>query len=421
MRSAHEKALLGALIQDSSILDRVTVGEELFLDAKARQLFAVVRDLHGSGQPANLISVADAIEGKDICTPAELAGLTDMPTAANAEYYIGLLKERAMVARIRRLSADIGEWVKGRRIDCRQVLERIEREVLEIEKRSDDDRTVDAQQAAHQVVEHAEKRYAEAREGPSGVISGFSALDDLTGGFQDGEMILLGARTNVGKTALAVSMIERQVSREIPVAMATLEMSTLQVWNRLVAINSMISTSRLRNGRLGQNEFGAIMEAAGQLSTHWLRMIDSTEMSVNGFRAWATRMVGDGARIVYLDYVGLLDIGENHVPRWEKMASVSRTLKATARKLRVPLVCLVQLDRSAAGKKNPGMANIRDTGALEQDADVILILRRQDKADSQEDSVPATLVVDKQRNGPTGKVELLFRKSLTHFREARDI
>jgi replicative DNA helicase len=129
-------------------------------------------------------------------------------------------------------------------------------------------------------------------------------------------------------------------------------------------------------------------------------------------------MVDKGVKIIYLDYVGLLNVRGSNAPRWEKMGEISRDLKSTARKLGVPIVALVQLDRQAPGKKDPGLENIRDSGALEQDADTVLFLMRSDSSDDTEDVVAGKLKVKKQRNGPTGKVDLFFRKSLTHFYEA---
>jgi replicative DNA helicase len=418
----YESSLLGASIQDPGVIDRIDIGEELFPDQKARRLFATIRDIHGAGQPVNFLTISDALGSAmaDVIGYEALTRLTDSPTAANADFYVSRLRDGVTRRKLRELSENIEKWVQGKAEDASDIVVKIEKAVEEIGRKSVDDATVDAERAAHMVVDAAEKRYTENREGPSGVESGFPSLDAITGGFQPGEIVLIGARTNVGKTALAVSMIEKQSKAGIPIGLATLEMSTVQVWNRLVSIRTgSVAASKLRWGRVNGEDFNAIMEAASSLSREKIWTLDATDLTVTGFRSWATRMVDKGVKIIYLDYVGLLNVRGSNAPRWEKMGEISRDLKSTARKLAVPIVALVQLDRQAPGKKDPGLENIRDSGALEQDADTVLFLMRSDSTDDTEDVVTGKLKVKKQRNGPTGKVDLLFRKSLTHFYEPR--
>jgi replicative DNA helicase len=418
----YESALLGASIQDPGVIDRIDIGEELFPDPKARRLFATIRDIHGAGQPVNFLTISDSLGSAmaDVIGYEALTRLTDSPTAANAYFYVSRLRDGVTRRKLRELSANIEKWVQGKAEDASDIVVKIEKAVEEIGRKSVDDATVDAERAAHMVVDAAEKRYTENREGPSGVESGFPSLDAITGGFQPGEIILVGARTNVGKTALAVSMIEKQSKAGIPIGLATLEMSTVQVWNRLVSIRTgSVAASKLRWGRVNGEDFNAIMEAASSLSREKIWTLDATDLTVTGFRSWATHMVDKGVKIIYLDYVGLLNVRGSNAPRWEKMGEISRDLKSTARKLSVPIVALVQLDRQAPGKKDPGLENIRDSGALEQDADTVLFLMRSDSTDDTEDVVTGKLKVKKQRNGPTGKVDLFFRKSLTHFYELR--
>ena len=418
----YESALLGASIQDPGVIDRIDIGEELFPDPKARRLFATIRDIHGAGQPVNFLTISDSLGSAmaDVIGYEALTRLTDSPTAANAYFYVSRLRDGVTRRKLRELSANIEKWVQGKAEDASDIVVKIEKAVEEIGRKSVDDATVDAERAAHMVVDAAEKRYTENREGPSGVESGFPSLDAITGGFQPGEIILVGARTNVGKTALAVSMIEKQSKAGIPIGLATLEMSTVQVWNRLVSIRTgSVAASKLRWGRVNGEDFNAIMEAASSLSREKIWTLDATDLTVTGFRSWATHMVNKGVKIIYLDYVGLLNVRGSNAPRWEKMGEISRDLKSTARKLAVPIVALVQLDRQAPGKKDPGLENIRDSGALEQDADTVLFLMRSDSTDDTEDVVTGKLKVKKQRNGPTGKVDLFFRKSLTHFYEPK--
>jgi replicative DNA helicase len=277
-------------------------------------------------------------------------------------------------------------------------------------------RSIEPADAVQAVIDRAERRMCEAAEGPSGIPSGFSALDRLTGGFQPADLVLVAARTSVGKSSLALSFIERQIARGYGVALASLETPALQVWERLLSMRSGVSTGRLRFGHLNAEDFRAFVEAAGGLSECALRVLDRPDVSLPALRAWACGEVGRGARIVYVDYAGLLSGGDGRAPRWERMADVSRGLKGIARELNVPLVAIVQLNREAADAREPGLHNIRDSGAFEQDADLVLLLLRADKQ-TPEELVPAQLRIAKHRNGPTGRVELVFRRSLTRFEE----
>jgi replicative DNA helicase len=415
----HERALLGQLFLDPGLLDRERIGAELFEDRRHSVVLEALRALREAGQPVNLLTVHDSLGARieEAGGVAYLAGLTNTAgSAANAAYYVGQLREGARLRALRRLNLKLADSLQAR-CGAEELLQLLEVEVVQLRRQQGAFQTVEPADALRAVIDRAERRMREAAEGPSGIPSGFSALDRLTGGFQPADLVLIAARTSVGKSSLALSFIERQIVRGYGVALASLETPALQLWERLLSMRSGVSTGRLRFGHLSTEDFRAFEEAANRLSECSLRILDRPDLSVQALRAWACHEVGQGARILYVDYVGLLSGGDARAPRWERMADISKGLKAVARELEMPVVALVQLNREAADAREPGLHHLRDSGAFEQDADLVLLLQRSDKETSEEE-ISARLIIAKHRNGPTGRVELIFRRNVTRFEEA---
>jgi replicative DNA helicase len=418
MSTEHERCLLGAILNDAAVLDGERVDAELFEKPEHQQIFSTMHDLHSSGQPVTLLTVADRLGDKlsELGGSSYLASLTDMPTAANADYYIGSLEESVRRRSLRTLSREVEEQIeRGRKVE--EILSLIEDRTVRLRHKGGQVVTVEPSTAFRQIREKLLKRMEEHSAGPTGVATGFQTLDALTGGFQPSDLILVGARTSIGKTSLILSWIDDQLSKGIRVSLASLEMSAVQVWERLLSMRSLVHTGRLRFGYLRNEEFESICAAMDDMEDAAMRIIDKPELNIRSLRAWAHTEVGKGSRILYVDYAGLLAAENDRAPRWEQMSTVSRGLKGLAHELQIPVVCLVQLNRDAAASQEPGLHNIRDSGAFEQDADLVMMLTREGE-ESLEDSVSAQLLMRKHRNGPTGLVKLQFRKSLTQFREA---
>jgi len=416
MQAEYERCVFSAAFSDPSVIDAEKIPESIFTDARHRRVWHVMTSLRGAGNPVNLLTVKDSMngDGEDI-SPAYLASLST-PGAADVSFYVDKLLESARERDLSLLLKE-KEIALGQGQDAGEVIADIEAGLSTIRSRGNATATVRPADALREILSTAEARVKSGASGPTGIPSGFSQLDSYTGGFQDGDLILVAARTSVGKSALALSWIERQIEAGHKPALASLEMSAIQVWQRLIAMRSLVSTGKIRFGKLDGDDFRAMVNARIDLERSGFDIIDRPNITTGVLRSWASQMVAEGHGILYVDYVGLMRGSNPLSPRWEQMLQISAELKSIARELRIPVVALVQLNREAAEVREPGLHNIRDSGALEQDADVCMILTRWEK-ESIDDSVPAKLYLKKQRSGPTGMIELVFRKSLTQFREA---
>jgi replicative DNA helicase len=418
MSAEFEMRLLGAVIQEPALLDGERVTAQLFDMPRHRTLFSILAGMRAADKPISLLTLAAELgDGRlaEVGGPSYLASLTSADTTANADFYMRELREAADRRAMQRLAKEI--LSAGDRTPVEALLSTAESTVFEVRARGSDSATIEPREALHAVIEKIEKRMRENAEGPSGVQSGFPQLDGMTGGFQASDLVLLAARTSVGKSSLALSFIERQVRKGIRVALASIETPATQIYERLLAMRTGINSGRMRFGHLTSDELGQMMSAASVLYDASLRILDKPSLSISGLRSWAHGEAARGAQILYLDYCGLLNGGDERAPRWERMSMVSQGLKTIARELSLPVVALAQLNREAADSQTPGLHHLRDSGSFEQDADVILLLQRSDM-ESAEERVPATLRIAKHRNGPTGKIDLVFHRLTTQFSEA---
>src|SRR5208283_3134710 len=347
-----------------------------------------------------------------------LADLSGMASGANAEYYLAHLVEDAQKRELRRIASWLTETSANGKAPA-DILDSLEAELAKVRRSVVDTGDVDVRATMHELIETVEKRIRDKASGPSGVPTGLHELDSLLGGLQEGAVYILAARTSVGKTALALSMADYQVRTGIPVGFCSLEMSALQLVERLVSMRSSVPVGRLKYGSLRDGDMGAILSAAGSY-TGGMRILDKPGLTVRGLKAWAHGAVGKGDRALYVDYLGLLDISDDDRPRWEAMGQVSRAIKNLARELRVPIVALCQLNRLAASEGEPELHHLRDSGSLEQDSDVVLLLHRAEPKDTDGVIMHANLRIAKNRSGPTGRVDLLFDRPTTHFEDWRE-
>lgn len=410
MRNEHEDRLLGALLNDAALLDAGRVSADLFQNADAREVFRTMAGLRDAGRPVNRETLF--LEIGERVHYSYLSDLSGIASGANAEYYLEHLVESTQKRELRRLGLWLTEASENGKAPA-EVLDTLEAELATMRRKTVDTMDVDVRATMHQLIETVEQRIKDKASEPSGIPTGFHELDSLLGGLQAGAVYIIAARTSIGKTALALTMADYQVRAGIPVGFASLEMSALQLVERLVSMRSKVPVGRMKYGVLRDGDMGAILEAAGTF-TGGMRILDKPGLTLRGLKAWAHGAVGKGDRVLYVDYLGLLDISDDDRPRWEAMGQVSRAIKNLARELRVPIIALVQLNRLAAAEGVPELHHLRDSGAFEQDADVVLLLHR---AESKETERHANLRIAKNRSGPTGRVELLFEKSTTHFED----
>ena len=272
-----------------------------------------------------------------------------------------------------------------------------------------------AREIINQTVDAIERLYHSSGS-YTGIPSGFADLDNLTSGFQNSEFVVIGARPSVGKTALALTMAANiAVQQRKPVGFFTLEMSAVALMQRLLAAEARLDSNRIRSGMLRPSDFHKITDAAGRLYDAPLFIEDSPNLKLLDLRAQARRMKSNhSVEIVFIDYLTLISSENQELPRHEQIAEISRSLKALARELDVPVLALSQVRRETEGKL-PTLADLRESGSIEQDADVVMFLHRERGTDENLNERETDLIVAKQRNGPVGKINLTFFPEYTTF------
>ncbi|MBN1490994.1 MAG: replicative DNA helicase [Phycisphaerae bacterium] len=424
-----EMGLLGSMLLDreaiGAIFGLIKPNEaERFYREDHRLLFQVLVDLYDANKPIDLIVVRDELERRGLL--AEVGGVEyivqlaeSVPSHVNAEHYAQIVREKSLlrdvIACSRRIMDDAYESTE----DAKTVLDRAEQQLFNVTE----------QRVSQQVVrirEYLEEtfRVIESREGHylTGVPTGFVELDDILSGLQRGEMIIVAARPSMGKTAFGLTIAEHMAADEgKAVAFFSLEMSKEQVAQRLLCARGRVDSHKLRRGMLSEAEIQHLQQICADMRDMPMFLDDTPGMTVLEVRAKARRLkLHHDIAAVCVDYLQLM-----HTPgaesRQQEIAVISRGLKALARELNIPVVAMAQLNRSPEGREGhrPRMSDLRESGAIEQDADVVLLLHREEyykpQSDDPEIKGLAEVIIAKQRNGPTGTVKLHFNQSLTRF------
>jgi replicative DNA helicase len=422
-----EQATLGALLLDAEAVGTVIryLRPENFYSLQNQKIFQAIISLFNKGQRADLITITEELRQSGLLDsaggPGYIASLTDIvPTSANVEYYAKVVLETSVRRALLVISGKIVADAHNDSIESRAVLEQAQKLVFEL--------TTDASQSnvfktpkelIPLAIDAIEKLY-HTRNAFTGVPSGFSDLDSMTSGFQKSELIIIGARPSVGKTALALTMAAHTAIKEkIPTAFFSLEMSDMQLMQRLISSESRISSQNIRTGLLKISDFQSIQDAAGLIYDAPLYIVDMPNMKLLDLRAMARRLKTQfDIQILFVDYLTLITSENSYIPRHEQIAEISRSLKSLARELNIPVVALSQVRRDAEGKK-PTLADLRESGSIEQDADVVMFLHRErvasGKDGERDQAIETELIVAKQRNGPIGDIEILFLPRFTKF------
>ena len=421
-----EAATLGAILLDPEALGRVLVylrPDDFYRNAHTRILEAIL-NLSERAEEIDLITVTQELRSdgalESVGGAAYVSSLTSaVPTSANVEYYARIVKESSVRRKLLRVSNEIIANVYDDTRVSRKVVEEAERLIFDVTENQQTESFRKAKDIVQETVEAIERLY-KTKDSYTGIPSGFPDLDNMLSGFQDSELIIIGARPSVGKTALALTMAAHMaIHQHVPVGFFTAEMSNMALMQRLIAAEARIGSQTIRTGMLKPSDFKSLTDAAGMIYEAPLWINDTPNIPLLDLRAQARRMVSQmGIRILFVDYITLVTSENTELPRHEQVAETSRSLKALARELKVPIVALSQLTRDSEGKR-PSLANIRESGSIEQDADVVIFLHRDrgsERAGDEHPSVVETeLVVAKQRNGPVGTVKIAFVPKYTKF------
>ena len=425
-----EQATLGALLLDwKAMNDIVTrLRPEHFYSIQNQTIYRAMLNLFGKSVVGDLLTIINDLTQtgnlEKAGGTAYVASLTDkVPSTANIEHYTNIVVDMATRRNLIHLSAEVKASAFDETRDSRLILEEAEKNIFALTDGDQSTPVHDMKEVVPAMVKLIESRHKN-KNTYTGIPSGFGRLDSMTSGFQNSEMIIIGARPSMGKTALALNMMEHiAVDSGIPCGFFSLEMSYEQIGQRLLSQMGRIQGGKLRSGMLKMEDFEKLQQAAGRCFEAPLYIVDTPNMKLIDLRAMARRLVvNHGVQIIFIDYIGLIAVENPNAPVYEQVSEVSKSLKALARELNIPIVVLCQVARDAEGNE-PNLAQLRGSGSIEQDADVVMFIHRDRKKTEEGEMEPvqdAKLIVAKQRNGPIGDVPLLFLNSFTKFENKRE-
>jgi replicative DNA helicase len=422
-----EESLIGAMLlsRDAIAAAVETCKPEDFYRPAHGYIFDAICSLYAQGAPADPVTVADELRRADLLGPAggpgNLVALqADTPAISNAHRYARIVAEHALLRRLIGAASEIAELGYSLPEDVAGALDRAEAIVFDIAERHVTDSTRPLHELLSAAVEHLENLQASG-DTVTGVPTGYRDLDQKLSGLQPGSLVIVGARPSMGKTSFALGAAAHAATeKRLPVLFFSLEMSHLELTQRLLCTEAKVDSSRLRDRALPQSDWPKLMDAITELAEAPLFIDDNPSLSVMEIRAKARRLKSRaGLGLVVVDYLQLMST-RNGSPEYRQfeVAEVSRGLKVLARELDVPVLALSQLSRALEGRsdKRPMLADLRESGSLEQDADVVLFIYRDEvySKDPQAKGL-AEVIVAKHRNGPTGTVQLAFLDRFTRF------
>lgn len=424
-----EQAVLGAVfLEPTSVVtaSEILIPEDFYRTAH-QLIFSVMLNLFDRNEPVDVVTVTNALQSArhleeigGVSYLADLAG--SAPTAANIEYYCHIVAEKALLRRLIRTATQIVSEGYTREDDVESIVDDAEREILEVSERKRVGEFRPIRDVLIETYDNIETLHSR-KDDVTGTATGFMELDRMTAGFQKSDLIIVAARPSVGKTAFALNIAQNVATRnEANVAIFSLEMGARQLAMRMLCAEGNIDAQKLRTGRLEDDDWKKLTMAMGSLSRAGIYIDDSPGIRVNDIRAKCRRLKQEkGLDLVIIDYLQLImGSGGPHRQenRQQEVSEISRTLKAMARELDVPVIALSQLSRGVESRqdKRPMMSDIRESGSIEQDADVVAFLYRDDyyNKESEKQNI-IEIIIAKQRNGPVGTVELAFIKEYNKF------
>ncbi|MCD8015614.1 MAG: replicative DNA helicase [Lachnospiraceae bacterium] len=422
-----EQSVIGAMLMDR---DAVTIASELlapddFYQKQFGILFEAMVELHGENKPIDLVTLQNRLKEKDV--PPEISSMefvrdliTSVPTSANVKYYAQIVAEKAQMRRLIRVNEDIASACYAGKETTEVLMEDAEKKIFQVLQQKTGEDFVPIKDIVLNALDKIEAA-SRAKGTVTGLATGFIDLDYKTSGFQSSDLLLIAARPSMGKTAFALNIAEYMAFRNgLTVAIFSLEMSKEQLVNRLFAMESRVDSQVLRTGNLSDSDWASLIEAAGTIGRSNLIIDDTPGISVTELRSKCRKYkLEHKLDIIIIDYLQLMQGSSRRAEsRQQEISDISRSLKEIARELQVPVVALSQLSRAVEQRPDhrPMLSDLRESGAIEQDADVVMFLYRDDyyNHDSQKKDV-AEVIIAKQRNGPIGTVELAWLPRFTKF------
>ena len=429
-----EQSILGAILIDNDALPKAleVIDPDDFYKQSHRKIFQAMVELFEKSEPIDLITLSDHMKRGDeldaVGGISYLSSLVNMvPTAANIKYHSKIVREKGLLRYLLRSTTEIASRVYEDSLEAEELVDYAEKSIFDISDKRVKASFVTLKEVIKGSFEMIEHLY-DKKETITGVPSGFPDLDELTTGFQKGDLVVIGGRPSMGKTALALNIAQHVglESRE-PVAIFSLEMAKEQLAFRMLCSEAMVNSSSIRKGFIKKEDWHRLTAAASKLTGAPIFIDDSSSITVLELRAKARRLkMEHGLSLVIVDYLQLMRSRGSFERREQEISDISRSLKALAKELNIPVIAVSQLNRVVEQRKPPKpiLADLRESGAIEQDADVILFLYRAEvyEKDNPANKGEAEVIIAKQRNGPTGIVNLAFNSSCTRFlnRSERD-
>jgi replicative DNA helicase len=439
-----EQGVLGCVLLSphdcmGECIEKLKSGHEIFYDLRHQTLFQTLTEMYDEKQAIDLITLQQRLKNiqqlENVGGLAYLSSLPDaVPSAANLEYYLDIVLEKYLLRKMIQTCTGIVGRVFDYEGQVDALLDEVERDILRISE----ERVTGASSTIKELVNKAISKIEEyhANQGMlTGISTGFADFDKMTTGLHEGEMIVIAARPSVGKTSLAMNIAEHvSLEVKVPVGVFSLEMTADQLVLRMLCSRARVNLRNIRDGFLAERDFPKLTGAAGKLTGAPLFIDDSSGLSILQLRAKARRMWQQyGIKLFVIDYLQLLNSTSRRAEnRQQEIAEISGGLKSLAKELSVPIIVLSQLNRELE-KRGPGerprLSDLRESGAIEQDADLVGLMYRETKNKDGEDesnevesdAIPVKLFIAKQRNGPTGDVDLTFLKSYTRFESAAKV
>ncbi len=421
-----EMAVLGSmLIEEDAIPNAMELVDEacFYKDAHSK-IFSAIVNLFNNQRSVDLITISDELKGTNLLEAigglSYLTSLTEtVPTAANVGHYARIVKEKAVLRFLINNATQIVTECFDAKGNVDELLDRAERLIFEISDRQIEGGSVLLKEIIKDSIEAIDNLY-QKKAHVTGVATGFLEFDHQTAGLQNADLIVIAGRPSMGKSALAISIAEYAgVIEKIPVGFFSLEMSKEQLVQRMLCSHARVDTHKVRSGFLAPADWPRLTSAAGKLSEAPIFIDDSPAISVLELRAKARRLKSHhGIKLMVLDYLQLMRGSTRAENRQQEISDISRSLKALARELSIPIIAISQLSRAVEARQDhrPQLSDLRESGAIEQDADLVVLLLREEYYNPTEDNKGiAEVIIAKQRNGPVGSIKLAFLKEFMRF------
>ncbi len=421
-----EQSVIGSMIMDKEaivIASEILIGED-FYSKQYGILFDTMVELNESGRPVDLVTLQDKLREKDV--PPEVSSLefirdliTSVPTSANIKYYANIVAEKATLRKLIKLNEEIANTCYVGKESLEVILEETEKKVFNLVQRRNAGEFVPIRQVVMNAMDRIEAA-SKNKGAVTGIATGFIDLDYRTAGMQPSDLILIAARPSMGKTAFVLNIAQHVAFKlNRTVAIFSLEMSKEQLVNRLFSLESRVDSQHIRTGQLSDAEWESLIESAGVIGKSNLIIDDTPGISIADLRSKCRKFkLEHDLKMIIIDYLQLMSGSGRGDSRQQEISDISRSLKALARELGVPVLALSQLSRAVEQRPDhrPMLSDLRESGAIEQDADVVMFIYRDDyyNHDTERKDI-AEIIIAKQRNGPIGTVELAWLPNYTKF------